>query len=234
MKSWQEDLLSVLAPPFDERAIFEKITVAARGLDFEYCSYGARLPYPLSSPKVIHLSAYPDAWTKHYQAAHYHQTDPTVLLCSKTQAPVIWSDSVFASTPKMWDEVRAFGIEVGWAQSSLDLNGVGGMLTLARSRDPLSRKEFAAKEQRMEWLVAVSHLALMRTLTVKMKEQVLTPREIEVLRWSGDGKTSGDVARILCITADTVNFHIRNAQFKLGVSNKTAAVVKAAMLGWFR
>ena len=86
----------------------------------------------------------------------------------------------------------------------------------------------------MEWLVAISHLALMRTLTGKMKEQALTPREIEVLRWSGDGKTSGDAGRILCITADTVNFHLRNAQFKLGVSNKTAAVLKAAMLGWFR
>lgn len=60
----------------------------------------------------------------------------------------------------------------------------------------------------------------------------LTEREIEVLRWTADGKTSADISAILTISDNTVNFHIKNAVAKLGVANKTAAVVKAALLGY--
>ena len=53
-----------------------------------------------------------------------------------------------------------------------------------------------------------------------------------MLKWTADGKTSSDIAQILAISVDTVNFHVRNATAKLGAANKTAAVVRAAMLGW--
>ena len=59
----------------------------------------------------------------------------------------------------------------------------------------------------------------------------VTDREIEVLKWTGDGKTSRDISEILIISVDTVNFHVKNAILKLKTANKTAAVVRAAMLG---
>lgn len=46
-----------------------------------------------------------------------------------------------------------------------------------------------------------------------------------------DGKTSGEAATILALSERTVNFHVSNAMTKLGAVNKTAAVVKAAVLG---
>jgi LuxR family transcriptional regulator len=52
-----------------------------------------------------------------------------------------------------------------------------------------------------------------------------------VLKWTGDGKTSSEISEILVLSTDTVNFHLKNAISKLGVANKTAAVVCAAMLG---
>lgn len=60
---------------------------------------------------------------------------------------------------------------------------------------------------------------------------LLTAREIEVLRWLAHGKTSRDTAAILGISADTVNFHVKNATAKLGAANKTAAAVRAVVLG---
>ncbi|MDD5278038.1 MULTISPECIES: helix-turn-helix domain-containing protein [Acidithiobacillus] len=53
----------------------------------------------------------------------------------------------------------------------------------------------------------------------------------EVLRWTGDGKTSGEIANILQISERTVNFHTSKAITKLQVNNKTAAVLQASMLG---
>ena len=52
-----------------------------------------------------------------------------------------------------------------------------------------------------------------------------------MLRWTGDGKTSSDIADILTISDNTVNFHIKNAIKKMGANNKTAAAVKAALSG---
>ena len=61
----------------------------------------------------------------------------------------------------------------------------------------------------------------------------LTQREIEVLKWSAEGKTAGDIAIILCIKERTIHFHIASAIQKMGVCNKTAAAVQAALSGMF-
>lgn len=69
------------------------------------------------------------------------------------------------------------------------------------------------------------------TLPVIGKE--LTHREVEVLRWSAEGKTAAEVAQILDVKLRTVNFHIGSAMRKMGVKNKTCAVVRAARDGMF-
>ena len=59
----------------------------------------------------------------------------------------------------------------------------------------------------------------------------LTPRELEVLRWTMDGKTAWEVGAVLGITERTVGFHINNAMLKLQAVNKQQAVLKALRLG---
>jgi LuxR family transcriptional regulator, quorum-sensing system regulator SolR len=65
-----------------------------------------------------------------------------------------------------------------------------------------------------------------------MMKSNLTAREIEILQWAAIGKTSGDISIILNISVSTVNFHVKNAIFKLETSNKTAAVAQAMKLGF--
>ena len=60
----------------------------------------------------------------------------------------------------------------------------------------------------------------------------LTEREIEVLRWTADGKTSAETSEILKISERTVNFHVANAMVKFNFASKTAAVVRAVALGF--
>jgi DNA-binding CsgD family transcriptional regulator len=59
----------------------------------------------------------------------------------------------------------------------------------------------------------------------------LTGREKEILLWAASGKTAFQTADLLCISTDTVNFHMKNCLRKLGVANKTAAAAKAMSLG---
>lgn len=234
MRAWQEDLLLATDSPTCERQIFAKIQAAATALGFEHCAYGLRLPTPLSNPKILILNNYPESWQKRYTENGYLMVDPTVKHGRQSQKPLVWTESVFADARSMWEDARAHGLRFGWAQSSLDAVGVGGMLTLSRSSEALGMKELESQELKMRWLVNVAHIALSRAFTSKQQEfqyGKLTGREIEVLKWTADGKSAQDVADILNISKNTVDFHVKNAIVKLQSANKTAAVVRAAMLG---
>lgn len=234
MKSWQEDLLDLVPDKaMCEREIFRRVEAAALALGFEYVAYGFQSPTPFSRPKITLLNNYPVSWQERYAQAGYLQADPTVAHGRRYQVPIIWTDQVFADAQSLWDEARAHGLRVGWAQSSLDVLGAGGMLTLSRSCQSLSPQELDAKQQKMRWLVQVAHLAFSRLLRCNQTNgsHNLSDRELEVLKWSADGKSAQDIADILNVSKNTVDFHIKNSVTKLQVPNKTAAVVCAALLG---
>ena len=86
----------------------------------------------------------------------------------------------------------------------------------------------------MVWLTQVVHQCMSTLIAANMLPDAmiqLSSREKDVLRWTADGKTAGEIATIINITERTVNFHISNAMEKLNCINKTAATVKAALLG---
>jgi DNA-binding NarL/FixJ family response regulator len=51
----------------------------------------------------------------------------------------------------------------------------------------------------------------------------LTDRELEILRLVAEGYTNGRIASQLCVSEQTVKFHLSNTYRKLGVSNRTEA-----------
>jgi DNA-binding NarL/FixJ family response regulator len=53
--------------------------------------------------------------------------------------------------------------------------------------------------------------------------QLLTDRELEILRLVGEGHSNRELARMLWVTEQTVKFHLTNIYRKLGVSNRTEA-----------
>jgi DNA-binding CsgD family transcriptional regulator len=59
----------------------------------------------------------------------------------------------------------------------------------------------------------------------------LTPRELEALRWTMEGKTAWEVGTIMNIAERTAVLHLQNSMHKLGCTNKHQAVLKALRLG---
>ncbi len=234
MKTWQENQLQALQSIQSEQPLFQTIASLGKELGFDYCTYGLRAPLPLAAPKTLIFSNYPTAWQAQYRAKNYLAIDPTVQHGMRSPLPILWTDNLFSPARELWEEAQSFGLRHGWAQSSHDFNGVKGMLTLARSNEPISDTELNAKQFKMAWLAQTAHLGMSRCLTPKLMPEAdvkLSNREIAVLRWTADGKTSGEISGILKISERTVNFHIHNAITKLNAANKTSAAVKAAMLG---
>lgn len=240
MKNWQEEQLQALLSincargTECERGFFNTLVSEAQRLGFDFFAYGIRIPFPVSRPEIITVNNYPRQWQLIYKNNNYFSIDPTVQHCLRSPLPIIWSDEVFSETRELWEGARSFGLRVGWAQSSRDASGITGMVTLARSGEQLTAAELRDKGLRMSWFAQMAHLGLSKCITSRHPLEPLvqlTQREVAVLRWTADGKTSGEIAEIVGISERTVNFHINNAMEKLGVTNRTAAAVKAAVLG---
>ncbi|MEW6598197.1 MAG: response regulator transcription factor [Pseudomonadota bacterium] len=89
--------------------------------------------------------------------------------------------------------------------------------------------DFLTKPVDFEVLDAIigSRLARAPRLADKAADVGLSNREIEVLSWVAQGKTSEEIAMIMSLTKRTVDFHTDNARAKLGVATRIQAVVKA-------
>ena len=236
MEGWLEDSLHRVVSATSPTALFTTLTDTAKLLGFDYCAYGMRAPVPINNPKVSIFSNYSAEWQATYAREGFVHIDPTVRHGMRSSLPLIWTDELFASAPEFWDAAKANGLKIGWAQSCIDSAGNRGMLTLARSTERMTDNEFQLKSDKMSWLAQIAHSSMARLAAEQLPAKPaghnpLTSRELEVLRWTADGKTSGEVGDILNITERTVNFHIGQCIEKLGVNNKLAASVRAAMLG---
>lgn len=67
-----------------------------------------------------------------------------------------------------------------------------------------------------------------------MEDSELTKRELEILQLLVQGKTNQGIGTTLSITEGTVKFHINHILSKLGVSDRTAAVITALKRGLVR
>ncbi|MEW6563401.1 MAG: LuxR family transcriptional regulator [Pseudomonadota bacterium] len=232
MNKWQEEQLHALLSAKSEQEFFSAITRAVAQLGFEQCSFGMRLPLPISNPKEIIHSNYNPEWEMRYMRNNYARIDPTVVHATQSIRPLIWSEELFSPCREFWEEARAYDLNVGWAQASHSRYGVA-LLSLARSHDALDKSELEAHSLQMTWLAQLAHEGFTKLLLPTLLPEastLLTERETEVMRWTAEGKTSNEIGAIMNISHSTVNFHVNNAVAKLGVTNKTAAAIKAVAL----
>ena len=154
------------------------------------------------------------------------QLDPRIIRARQSSEPFIWNEALFSEVPELWADLQARGIQHSWSQSTLNEPGGIGMLSLCRST-PITEQDLQTRLQHMQWLALLAHKAFSKLIRARIASNApsLTERELEVLRWTADGKSAQDIAEILLLSKNTVDFHIRNSINKLDVPNKTAAVV---------
>ncbi len=239
MKYWQEEQLKALRTincanqEECEKGVFDTLLRETKQLGFEYCAYTFRSPFPLSRPETTSLNNYPTQWQQIYEEKNFIAVDPTIQHGVRSSLPLVWSDEIYSVDKDLRHAACLSGLRFGWTQSYRDASGITGIFTLARSHNSLTKKELHNKGLRMTWIAHMAHLGLSKCISCREPQTSpqLTQREILVLQWTADGKTSWEIAEIIGISERTVNFHINNATEKLNVTNRTAAAVKAALLG---
>lgn len=177
---------------------------------------------------------YDPQWNENYQIHNFAESDPTLQHGFKSNEPMLWSEDTFKDHTLLYGEMKKFNLNHGWLQSSWYNFAAKGVITLSRSTEAITLQELDAKEAKMSKLARLTHACLSEIITLSPPYnplEKLSAREVEILKWVADGKTGEVIGKVLGVTERTVTHHTVNIMQKLNATNKTAAAVKAALLG---
>lgn len=232
----QQDYLSVLeAKSADE--LRQRIISFGRDLGFERVGATTVVERPFQEPEFISLNNAPIEYVALSNDANRASGDPVVQHCRRSSVPITWSQGTYVSRGlgEQWEEQAPFGYGHGVAvalhlpQGRHFLIGLDRAAPLPANPDELMR--IVADTQ----LFAVHAYEAAARLLIPAESveppPSLTPREIECLRWTMEGKTAWEVGSILGISERTAVLHVNNAAHKLNCASKHQAVIKAMRMG---
>ncbi|MBL8631376.1 MAG: LuxR family transcriptional regulator [Rhodospirillaceae bacterium] len=248
MKASLEAILSDLDSLKSEALIRSKLAATFDAYGYNYFTYAgldadeirdATPGQPLLSD-LIYLTNLKAEWVAHYLESDYAHVDPVVRECTEQRLPIRWDEKFKANTrntfeAQMMDDAWENGLKRGL---TIPVHGPRGELGIFSLNSDLSDKEFhkitSAKKYELQVIAYHFHDSIQRNLRAEKTTALpvpLTDREVEILKWTVEGKTAWEVGTILKISERTVNFHLQNVMEKFGVHNKTHAAAKAMHMG---
>jgi DNA-binding CsgD family transcriptional regulator len=151
--------------------------------------------------------------------------------------PIVWTQKTYLEhgAIELWDAQAQFGYRNGIAMALHMPDGRHFMIGVDRDQGlPADSGELTRIVADLQLFAVHAQDAALRILVsddLQPERPALTPRELEVLRWTMDGKTAKGIGALLNITERTAIQHLQNAMMKLKVNSKHLAVLKALRLG---
>lgn len=211
----------------------------ARQLEFETVSTTLVIDHFLGEPEFIAVDNTPEGFRLEFESLQDARRDPVMQHCKHNSVPIVWDRETYvgAGQGTMWESQARYGYRTGIALALHMPEGRHFFVGVDRDQ-PLPRSDALTRMVADLQLFAVyAQEAAQRVLLPAVPATdvpPLTPREIETLRWTMEGKTAWEVGNILGITERTAVLHANNATHKLGTANKHQAVLKALRLGLIR
>lgn len=200
---------------------------------FDVFAFGVKRATPFTRPSTRMRGTYPDAWISIYRDKNYGAIDPTIEQALRTTRMVVWSDTLREEHPLFFEEAKEHGLCEGVTLSNKGPDNAVRFLSFSRRHGGVTDTEGARIGIAFKWMLDI----LVETL-IRIEDDIvvgeatsLTRREKEILQWTADGKSSGEISMILDISENTVNFHLKGIQRKFHAPNKTFAAAYAAAQG---
>ncbi|MEQ2025125.1 LuxR C-terminal-related transcriptional regulator [Xenorhabdus szentirmaii] len=195
--------------------------------NYQYYSLYQENPYPLTKRKSYYINSF-DEYFNISEDSHRTVLHSFDIISSTTVSHLIsWNKSLNSHHPETWSN---FNLNDDILIHSTVHNTKKSEKTLCSFFKKNSHQDIKEKPEDTRQLIFLSELIankFSRLVTDDMCIPPLTVREIEIMRWASEGKTSADIGKILELSTRTVNFHIANILEKLAVPNKVAAIAKA-------
>ena len=236
MERWKELQLIQLSRTTEMKSAYQVSSSFAKNIGYKFFSFSTTCPAENEYFHSVRFNNYPTDWNREYEKNKLSTIDPVVAHCNQSMLPVLWTEELFTNTPWLWDALEQQGLQHGWSQAIHDEeSGLCSMLSLARSHCAISAWELYENLGFSLFIGNHLHKLMVQAMPQAAKPPPmtqLTPREVDVLKLAADGKTAYESARILNLSARTVNFHVQESIRKLGVNNKISAVIAAVKAGY--
>lgn len=209
----------------------------ARGLGFETVTAMVVVDRPCGDSEFVNVGYAPPAYRETYEEIGGGRRDPVMQHCKTKSMPIVWNQSTYLSAGEgeKWEHQAQFGYRCGISMAMHLPRGLHFLCGVDRP-DPLPDCPMEVSRMAADLQLFAVHAqeAAMRILLPATIEEgelpALTPRELECLRWTMEGKTAWELGRILGIAEQTAVRHLHNASRKLECVNKHQAVLKALRL----
>jgi DNA-binding CsgD family transcriptional regulator len=187
----------------------------------------------LLSRMVVETSV-PDAFFAEFDRKRLLRKCPIGSFIEQSKLPFCWSigdapqSRTFDIDPATEDLQRRYTLITSVVMTLHSLEGERFIMRFDGARPRLTQVEL--NEIGMITLHAFDVFDRIRRSERKAAPAPLTTRELEVVRWTAQGKTSAEIGQILALSDHTVNAYMTNAIKKLDCVNRTQLVAKALRL----
>jgi LuxR family transcriptional regulator, quorum-sensing system regulator BjaR1 len=178
------------------------------------------------------LSGWPEAWLERYIDKGYVHVDPVIRRVRSDNDPFMWDDAPYdrddAAAARVMDESPDYGLVKGM---TVPIHGIHGFHAAVCFSAGHEVRWSGARLGALQLIAIFAHSQASAIIEERgggrRPAPRLSPREIEVLKWSTAGKSTWDISVILGLSQDTVGEYLANAQRKLDAANRTHAVAEA-------
>lgn len=219
----------------DSLSSFEKLLVDFAGaLDFGIVAAALVVDRPGSESTFLALGNTPSDFADASRSVEDSKRDPVLKRLKRMSTPFIYDQDMFVSegAGDLWEQQAEYGYKTG-ISVALHLPGNKHFLLGVDRDDPLPKDETKVVRMLADLQLAAVHAqdAALRLLGSQVVVPSLSARELEILKWSIEGKSASVVGQILGISAATVNYHVGRILVKLECESKHQAILKAMALG---
>ena len=206
-------------------------------LGFETVAALTFIDHGMGRTEVINIDNTPDGFSEPYRDVGGARRDPVLQHCKRQAVPIIWDQQTYVDNgaADLWEQQASYGYRTGIAMALHLPEGKHFVLGVDRDQPlPQDRDELQRVVADLQLFAVHAQDAAVRLLVPPERQPErpsLTPRELEALRWTMEGKTAWEVGAVLGISERTAVMHATNAMHKLGCTNKHQAVLKALRLG---
>lgn len=228
------DLLRALLTAESIFGLRDATMAAFAALGFSSAYYVSPVVQDRNEGRMMVNMGFPPEWEKAYREAP-RGSDPLPDIALRIGTAFRWgklpegvvlqpSEAAYLESLKAWDMADGIGIPAYGSAARVGFVGLGG---------PKTPDGFATAD--MELLRIAAETSYLRYCELIVTDADETPRlssrELDVLHWMAQGKSNAVIARKLELSQETVDTYVRRIFSKLGVSDRTSAVVKGVTRG---
>lgn len=223
-----------------EQEFRNEIVRFSHQLGFETVSAITVIDKPLAVPEFYAVDNAPSAFRETIESSSLARLDPVMQHCKNQSVPIIWNQDTYTvrGLGDMWEEQASFGYRTGVCLALHMPEGRHFVLGVDREqampKDPIEVTRIVADLQLFAVHAQDAALRILVPPEAQPERPALTPRELESLRWTMEGKTAWEAGELMGIAERTAVLHLNNAMRKLGCVSKHQAVLKALRLGLIR